>query len=133
MKILTIKSVMTPFPWSVSREASVADADAMMRDHGIHHLPVKDGDRLVGVVSAADLRRAGDLAPVVEAVMQADPYVVPLGTALEEVLFHMADHHIECVLVTKKGRLAGIFTHVDACRAFGRELRSQRPDGDEVA
>ena len=53
--------------------------------------------------------------------------------SLEDVLLHMADNNVECVLVTKDGRLAGIFTVVDACRAFSKELRSQRPDGHDAA
>ena len=124
---------MTPFPWSVDRRAAASEAEAMMREHRIRHLPVKDGDRLVGVISAADLRRAAEPEPIVESIMHADPYVVPLDTALEGVLLHMADHHLECVLVTREDRLAGIFTVVDACRAFGRDLRSRRPDGDDAA
>jgi len=133
MSPLTIKSVMTPFPYSVAPSDTTAAAAEMMRAHDIHHLPVKADNDLVGVVGAADLRRASREQTTVADVMQTEPYVVELGTALEGVLFHMADHHLECVLVTKEERLAGIFTLVDACRAFGKELRSQRPNGDDAA
>lgn len=133
MSIRTIKSVMTPFPHSVGRQATADEAERMMQAHGIRHLPVKDVDDLVGVVSARDLRLAPEGSSTVATLMQADPYVVELGASLEDVLLHMANRHIACVLVTKEGRLAGIFTHVDACRAFSKELRSQRPEGGDAA
>lgn len=133
MPIPSIKSVMTPFPYSVAPSATTREAEAMMRDHGIHHLPVKEHDELVGVVAASDLRRARGAATRVAEVMRTDPYVVGLASPLDDVLLHMADHHVECVLVTKGDRLAGIFTVVDACRAFGRELRERRPGGGDAA
>jgi hypothetical protein len=41
----------------------------------------------------------------------------------------MARHHMSSALVTKTGRLAGIFTTVDACRLFCEHLRSLFPPG----
>ena len=128
MTVRIIKSVMTPFPYSIDAGASLAEADRMMRDHRIHHLPVKQGNELVGVVRAGDLERASS-DDVVTVVMQSKPYVVELGSALEDILTRMANENIECVLVTKDARLAGIFTVVDACRAFARELATQHPEG----
>ena len=129
----TIKEAMTPFPYSVAPDTSGDQARRMMEDHEIHHLPVKAGGDIVGVVSAADLERARADVPAIAAVMQTDPYVVELGSSLEDVLLTMAERHIECVLVTKAGRLAGIFTVVDACRAFSDVLRSLRPEGGNAA
>ena len=97
----TIKSVMTPFPYSVGPEAPVQEAEQMMRAHAIHHLPVKNGDELVGVVSPADLGQSSRRPARVAEVMQTEPYVVELGSKLEDILVHMADNQIECVLVTK--------------------------------
>ena len=133
MPVRIIKSVMTPFPYSVGPGAPVSEADRMMRSHDIHHLPVKSGDELVGVVSAADLKRSSRQTARVADVMQTEPYVVELGSKLADILVHMADNHIECVVVTKAGRLAGIFTVVDACRAFAEELRLQHPDSGDAA
>jgi hypothetical protein len=47
----------------------------------------------------------------------------------------MADRHIGSAVVTRQGKLAGIFTWVDACRCFGDCLRAKtaRVDGDDAA
>ena len=55
-----------------------------------------------------------------------DPYVVDVGAPLDEVLLAMAERHIGSALVTRGGRLAGILTATDACRAFGETLRQLR-------
>ena len=48
-RIPAVKAVMTAFPYSVETTASVAEAQAFMRDHQIRHLPVtREGD-LVGM------------------------------------------------------------------------------------
>ena len=62
-------------------------------------------------------------------------YTVDLAERLDNVLLYMAEHHIESALVTKKGRLAGLFTVTDACRHFGIWLRAQFAPrgGNEVA
>jgi CBS domain-containing protein len=132
MKITTMKAVMTPFPYSIAMGDSAILAEEMMSSHGIHHLPVKSAETIVGVVSAAGVRGAPEGATVAD-LMQVDPHVVELGTSLEDVLFHMADHHLECVVVTKDSRLAGIFTSSDVCRAYGKDLHRRRTDGHDAA
>ena len=64
-----------------------------------------------------------------------DPYVVDLGEPIENVLLTMAEKHIGSALVTRQGRLAGVFTAMDACRSFGQYLRENfpRPEGDSAA
>jgi acetoin utilization protein AcuB len=116
-RIPAIKSVMTPFPYSIDPEAEAVSARAMMDEHEIRHLPVKHGDSLV-----------------VKDVMVAEPYVVDLNERLDNVLLRLADQHDGCALVVKHGRLAGIFTSTDACRVFGQHLRSLRgSSGNDVA
>jgi CBS domain-containing protein len=141
-RIPAIKSVMTPFPYSIDPEAPVGSARAMMEEHDIRHLPVKHGDSLVGVVSDRDIEHAlnPDVAGApqeplrVKDVMVAEPYVVDLNERLDNVLLRLADQHNGCALVVKQGRLAGIFTSTDACRVFGQHLRSLRgSSGNDVA
>src|SRR5437016_3152737 len=46
---------MTADPVTIAAEASAEDALERMLGGGFRHLPVKDGDRVVGVVSMRDL------------------------------------------------------------------------------
>lgn len=139
----TIKAVMTPFPYSVDAAASLADAEEFMRRHQIRHLPVTRDGALVGSISDRDIKLV--LGPdfaypdarrtFVSDVMTADPYIVDMDTGLDGVLAHMADHHLGAAIVTRRGKLAGIFTVTDACHHFADFLREQvrRSGGDDAA
>jgi acetoin utilization protein AcuB len=123
----TLAALMTPFPYAIGLEAPITEAAVLMADHGIHHLPVIDGQSLTGIISARDIADRDTRPWLVRDVHTPDPYVVDLGTALEEVLFKMAERHIGCAIVTRHGKLAGIFTHVDACRGFAAFIRELYP------
>jgi CBS domain-containing protein len=49
---------MTTPPVTIGPDRSVADAAALMLEKGVNRLPVLDGDRLIGIVTRADLVRA---------------------------------------------------------------------------
>lgn len=141
MRIPHIKSVMTPFPFSVEAGSCLEDARRQMEEHDIHHLPVTRGARPVGLISASELRRAereagaaGAAAVEVGQVCSREIYVVELEEPLDNVLLHMARERIGSTLVVREGRLAGIFTTVDACRLFAEHLRrDQSVGGDDAA
>jgi CBS domain-containing protein len=134
---------MTPFPYSVDANATVDEAMNFMREHRIRHLPVTEGDQLTGVVSDRDIKlmlgpefaypRAQELK--VRDAMVRNAYIVDLDTRLDEVLHHMAMHQLGSVLVTREGKLAGVFTTTDACHHFADFLRDQfrRSGGDSAA
>jgi acetoin utilization protein AcuB len=133
-----IKAVMTPFPYSIELESPLADARRMMGEHGIRHLPVTQGRRLVGVVSERDVQRALEAVPSgggtqVRDAYRADVYAVQLGERLDAVLMRMAARHLGSAIVLKGERIAGIFTTTDACRCFAEFLRSRLPGGGDEA
>ena len=123
----TLAALMTPFPYAIALDAPITEASSVMEDHGIHHLPVVDGQALVGIISARDIADRDTRPWLVRDVHAPDPYVVDLGAALDDVLFSMAERHIGSAIVTRHGKLAGIFTHVDACRGFAAFLRELYP------
>ena len=131
--IPAIKSVMTPFPYSVDINASLFDARQFMDEHKIRHLPVTDEERLVGIISERDIRAylgidfdsSKELQTRVHNVKLEKPYIVDLNERLDIVLQKLSDDHIDAVLVTRNGKLAGVFTMTDACRNFAEYLRDQ--------
>lgn len=142
MKMPMIKSVMTPFPYWVAVKSRLSEADRIMRERSVQHLPVKDEGLLVGVLTRSHMDHYllhsshdsfDDLS--VEEVCIREVYVVDLDEPLDNVLYHMANHHIGSALVTRQGRLAGLFTHSDACRCFAGFLRDKYrpPTGDDAA
>ncbi len=132
-KLPLIKSVMTPFPYSVDIHTLLRDAGEYMRRHNIHHLPVTDGESLVGVLHEKDVTGNPDVSA---ADLELEiPCVFDLNDRLDNVLSRMADGHIDTVLVTRNRKLAGIFTVTDACSLFAGYLRDEfgPSGGDEAA
>lgn len=136
-----LKNVMTPFPYSVDAEAPIEQAIEFMRRHKIRHLPVTAKGALTSLVTDRDIKLV--LGPdfayprdlKVRDAMVKDCYIVDLATPLHIVLRHMAEHRIGSAVVTRRGKLAGVFTSNDACRAFADLLEDIEAidDGDEDA
>jgi acetoin utilization protein AcuB len=118
-----VKRYMTREPYSVASTETLARARTLMRNHGIRHLPVIDGGRLVGIVSDRDVH-------VIEAVPGLDLGLVEIARVMErpahcwgedpidEVSERMAREKRDCVVVQGGHGVAGIFTATDALRAL---------------
>ena len=138
-----LKLLMTPFPHSIELDIPITTALETMQAHAFHHLPVTDAHELVGVITEHDIKSwqagrssedAGD-EPAVRSMYIHDAYIVDINEPLDNVLLEMAARHIGSALVTRKGRLAGVFTSTDACRGFGEFMRERFPhdDGNDAA
>ena len=120
-----IKSVMTAFPYSVEVKTPVTEATEFMREHNIRHLPVMQDGEVAGIISDRDIKLV--LGPdfaypdpskvTVGDVLLPDPFIVDLQERLDVVLTHMAEHHINSAVVTRRGRLVGLFTSSDSHHA----------------
>lgn len=139
----TVKVAMTPFPWSIDIDAPLSRARAMMAEHDIHHLPVTEQGALVGVISGREVALGAAIAeardarsePLVREVCVQHSYAVEDTEPLDGVLATMARERIGSALVTRRGKLVGVFTITDACQLMADWLRSCFPEsgGDEVA
>jgi len=126
----TVESVMTPFPYSIEADAHAASARTLMTQLHIRHLPVREGERFLAVISERDLSRAAaagwDLAissnTRVQDICTRTVYSVAPDTPLVDVLHHMAAHDVDVALVMRNDKLAGVFTISDACRLFAELL-----------
>ena len=47
---------------------------ALVREHGVHHIPIVNGDQLVGIIAWSDILRVsfGDVAVVVQNITTAE-------------------------------------------------------------
>jgi acetoin utilization protein AcuB len=129
MLMPAVTHYMTRQPWTIDRGATLAEAHGLMREHRIRHLPVLDGGQLVGIVSQGDLHLLETIAEFpldgveVAEAMTPNPCIVTSDTALDEVVEIMADKKYGSVIVVGREGVEGIFTTVDACRAFADVLR----------
>jgi acetoin utilization protein AcuB len=135
----TIATAMTPFPSWVDEDELLTDAERLMEEHDIRHLPVKRGEDLLGVVTLRDLALALAATPDGEARIRdaciSEAYVVDLHEPLDRVAQRMAELHVGSALVVRDGKLCGMFTAVDACRLLGEILAAyfHHPPADQPA
>jgi acetoin utilization protein AcuB len=133
---------MTPFPHTVDVSVSLAEAEALLREGGFHHLPVLDGDLIVGVLTPHDVvlahqvRDEGNPDKPISlraAVERVEPLVVDMHDRLDAVLLTMAARRVSYALVTRQGRLAGIITTTDVCRLLAEMLAPADDISPEIA
>ena len=140
-RIPLVKSIMTPFPYSIDMDDTVDNASKMMITHDIHHLPVTDKGKPVGVITDRDIKRALDQQFVtpgngehrVRHIANLDTYIVDLAAPVDSVLLEMARQHIATALVVREGTLVCIFTSTDVFTFLGKLLATLFPRGDDAA
>jgi len=130
---MLVRKWMTPNPVTLQVKDSVNEAIRLLKERKIRHLPVMDGDRLIGIVSDRDLKefspsKATTLdvyelryvlsKATLESAMHKDPVWVTPDDTIEKAALLMHDKKIGCLPVMKDGRLVGILTHEDVFEAL---------------
>ncbi len=121
---MQVSSWMSSPVHTVRPRTTAADAVALLRGHGIRHLPVMEGDRVVGVVTDRDLRGV-DPGTRVDAIMSHPVVVVSPRTAMDKAARLLFDRRIGCLPVIEEGKLVGILTQTDAVAALVNMMRVQ--------
>jgi acetoin utilization protein AcuB len=112
---------------------SLSEAQRLMRDKHIRHLPVVSGQRLVGMITDRDLREAapspattltrGEIGyqmdtTAIETCMTKDVVWASPGFAMVDAAHMLVECKIGCLPVVEHGTLVGIVTEMDCVRAF---------------
>ena len=126
----TIDAVMTLYPYSIEIDAHLSTAKTMLGQFKVRHLPVRDGDKWVGVVTEQNLAMAQALGVDMSVssnvrirdLCRHKAYVVGPGEPLAQVLRYMAAESHDSALVVKDGKLLGIFTATDALKRYADAL-----------
>ena len=111
--IMKISEIMTKGVQTVTPGTSAAQARDRMRTNRIHHLLVKEGTELVGLLSARDLARGARRTSVTKRVMVTDlmtPRVVIVrpDTSVRRAADLMRGRAIGSLIVVDRGRAVGI-------------------------
>lgn len=129
--IPTISKYMTTVVHSVGDDQTLFRASAIMKEHGIRHLPVLRGGKLLGILTDRDINLIqslegfeGSELAVAEA-MTEEPYAVEPSTPLDEVVAEMAERKYGSAVVVQNHQIVGIFTTVDVCRALSELLKTR--------
>jgi acetoin utilization protein AcuB len=131
---VSVEEYTTPNPVTANEDATAAELNDLMKEHGIRHIPIVRGTDVVGVVSERDLKVIAGLdlheksAVRAADIMAADPVSVSSEATLDEVAFEMSKRKIGSVIVNEGDKVLGIFTVTDALNALIEIAREERDD-----
>jgi CBS domain-containing protein len=139
-----IEKIMTKAPHTIEANRSVGAVLSLFREQGISHVPVMDDGKLAGIISVQDVlehffqppRRqttgeiVGEKVPLIsvsaKGIMRKPVITVSSETSLREAEKKMHDFDISCLVVTAKGKVAGIATKLDFLEPISQMEKPKR-------
>ena len=131
---MLVKNWMSKKVISIDADDSMEDAMGLLKEHGIRRLPVMKKDKLVGIVTDRDLKKASAsdattleihellylLTKVkVKDIMTKDPITVPPDYTVEETAQVLLESKISgAPVVDENGEVVGIITQSDLFRVL---------------
>lgn len=125
----SVTHIMTASPISVSINQPVSDARKALEDSNIHHLPVTDGDQLVGILTTGDLLRVSfgdygnqdsrsldailDHTFQLKDLMTSSPVVLQQNQTVREAAVVLGNEGFHSLPVVDGQKLVGIVTSTD--------------------
>lgn len=146
---MLVKDCMTRHPILIAPETSAAEAQQIMSENKVRHLPVVgDGKRLLGLITRQRLTLKPDILSslnvweitrylskltVKDVMLQAkDVHTIKPDRTVERAARTMADQKIGCLPVLEDGDVVtGILTEVDLLHAF-QEMLGLPEEGTRV-
>src|SRR5271170_4084288 len=117
-RVKRAESGMIVGPVTVRPTQSLRSALEVMREHDISGVPVTEGDKPVGILTARDIRFEQNLDQPVSALMTKELVTVPPGVGVDEAKRLLHKHRIEKLLVVDgQGKLVGLITIKDILQA----------------
>lgn len=125
--------VMSDKPVTIESSSTMSDARAALSEHDIHHLPVVEDGRLVGIISSSDMVKLSllfdtdndddslnsflDRHYTVDSVMQKHPITIGVEDTVRDAANKLATGSFHALpVVGYDGRLKGIITSTDLIR-----------------
>ncbi len=131
-KRVPVSQIMTTDLITLTPKDSLYDAERLFKQHNLRHLPVVEGDKLVGVLSYSDLLKISfadvnesdeidsvvyDMFSVPQIMAKALVTVEP-DTSIRDVVELLTNQSFHSVPVVENGNLKGIITTTDLLRYF---------------
>jgi acetoin utilization protein AcuB len=139
---MLVQDVMQTQLATVTPETTLAEAIHLTGQRGVRHLPVLDGDQLVGILSDRDLKRAMASPATsldahelnylldrlhVDEIMTRTVITTGRTFPIEAAACLMVQEKIGALPVTDGGKLVGLVTETDVLRLFVRALGAGEP------
>lgn len=123
-----VRDIMSSSLTTLPLVSSLLDAAIAMRRSSLRHLPILDGERLVGIITERDVQRCapsllGDITQdeynaifentPIERVMFRNPVTIAPDASIRDAVALMLDRKVGCLPVVEGERLVGILTRSD--------------------
>lgn len=145
---MKVREAMTPWPYVVKADDTLAAAVAMMGRKGVHQVPVVDGSRIVGILTDGDVRvalgpdsRNTPFAELTGAEGVEEPVghwasptvrVVEPESGLSEAARAMAEERVGALpVVDEDGGVIGIVSVTDVLRCAAEVLEEYEGRWDD--
>lgn len=127
-KVKRSQSGMIQDPVVLSVEATLRDAEKLMRENKIGGIPVVDQTgKLAGIITNRDMRFQKDLqVPIVSIMTSKNLITANEGITLEKAENILQEYKIEKLpIINKKGKLVGLITYKDILKKKNKPLACQ--------
>jgi len=134
-RVKRAESGMVLAPVTARPSQSLREVLALMREHDISGVPVVEGDKPVGILTARDIRFERNLDQPVSALMTKELVTVQPGVSAEAAKQLLHQHRIEKLLVVERsagpgpGKLVGLITIKDILQADRNPLAVKDENG----
>ena len=130
---MKIKDIMAKEVTTLQVTDELSLAEDIMHLGRIRHLPVTDGDKLVGIISERDLFRASLASAIdydyqikrdymktviIKEIMKTNLITLTGDRDIKDAVQLMLKHKIGCIPVVENERLVGLVTETDILRHF---------------
>ncbi len=145
--MFSIEAIMSTNLITVAPSATLAEARGLMHDNRIHHIPVMDDGKLVGLLTLTNVLAATDSflrdpknrihanEILVKDAMVSDVATVDIHASLRSAALFIEKHKIGCLPVMSDEELVGIITDTDFVAVainLLEMLEETEPDADDL-
>jgi CBS domain-containing protein len=129
-----IKTIMSASPVTVQLGSKLSAVREILDANPFHHVPVVEGEKLVGMISHQDILRVAmgdpkemdkreldallDYSLDIESVMTREPVTVGMEAMVRDAAAIFAEGRFHSLPVMDDGKLVGIVTSTDVVRYF---------------
>jgi CBS domain-containing membrane protein len=112
--MLSIDKIMTTDLFTLRKEDSLANAEQLMREHRVRHIPIIDDKKhLIGLITQRDILAANLSDTSVADVMRREIYTISESADMRSAALMLQNHKIGSLPVVREGVLVGIITDTD--------------------
>ena len=138
----SVRAIMTGSPVTLQKDNKLSFAEEVMTGGRIRHVPILDGERLVGLLSQADLLHSAFIKALhlrpseqreflnslkIEDVMSKHVVSVPADTSIRAAARLMAEKKLGCLPIVEGQRLVGLVTKGDMLRCLAERTGEESP------